>query len=228
MKSFPHLPILAAAAVALAASGCASPRTEEALAAKTPTEQFPFKVGEWADETLLAVHPQGGVSPNQAAALADAVTRWRDAGGDSVVVRTPVGNAQDGAAAAMAEQVRSVLLSRGVSYAVVRLERYETSGDPAAPLVVAFASYRAHVPECGKQWDNLTGTQSNNVHSNFGCAISANMAAQVANPRDLVQARTEDRSDAGRSAFQMDLYRRGQETASSAQAPGGSVSSAVK
>jgi len=224
----PHrIPLLLALGLALGASACATPRTEAALAAKTPGDQFPFVVNTEADETLLAVH-SSGVSTTQAAAIGAALGRWREGGGEAIFVRTPAAAPQELAATAMGEQIRSLLLGAGAPHDKVRLERYDAAGDGQAPLVLGFSRYRAQIPKCGERWDNLSGTQSNDVHANFGCAVSANMAAQVANPRDLVEARPADPYDASRTTVQMDLYRRGQDTATTARTTGGVISQAIR
>lgn len=216
-----------ALSIALLAAACASAPTQDALNAATPTEQFPFHVSAAPDEVMLAVHPTG-VSPSQAAAVETLFKRWREAGGDPIIIRAPAGGPQAGAAFAMADQVSAILVARGAPQGLVRVERYDAGADPAAPLVVGFQRYRAEIPVCGQKWDNLTGTNANTVHSNFGCAVSANMAAQVANPRDLVEAQPQDEPDAARRAYQLDLYRRGQDPASTAPSPAGVVSNAVR
>lgn len=220
-------PIAALFILGLTLGACATPRTEEALAARTPGDQFPFVVAPETDDTLLAVHTSG-VSPNQASAIGEALVRWRDGGGDVIVIRTPAAAPQEAAATAMGEQVRTLLLGAGAPYDKVRLARYDAAGDPTAPLVLGFSRYAAQIPRCGESWDNLSATQSNSVHSNFGCAVSANMAAQVANPRDLVQPRAVDPTDAARSTFQADQFRRGQDTATTVRNNGSVVSRAIQ
>jgi pilus assembly protein CpaD len=212
--------------LAAAATACASPREEISRNLKTPMDQFPFVVDKAPDETLLAVHP-GGVSPGQAAALSGVTRRWRDGGGDEIIIRTPAGVPSEGMAAAMAEQVRGMLIGAGTPVSLVRVEAYDPAGDAAAPLVVAFARYQAQIPVCGETWDNLAGTQSNSVPNTFGCSVSANMAAQVANPRDLIEARGEAPIESSRRTVQTDLYRRGDSTASKVTQQGGVVSKAV-
>jgi pilus assembly protein CpaD len=214
-------------ALILAVGACSSSREEIARDVKTPLDQHPFEVTQSPDDTLLAVH-RGGVTPTQAAAVADMVRRWRSAGGDAIAVRLPGNGPQEADAGTMGEQVRSVLLAEGVPPQQIRLERYDAKGDAAAPIAVSFNRLMAKVPECGLEWDNLTGTQSNNVPNTFGCAIRANMAAQVANPRDLIQGRAEDPYESSRGTVQTGKYRTGESTASTEKVQGGAVSNAVQ
>jgi len=218
--------IASIAAFGLLVCACASPRQEAENAIVNPLERFPMTAQETADETRLAVHASG-VSANQQAALVEVAARWRDSGGRLLVLKAPQGGG--GAAFVMAEQTRAILVGEGVSPAAIRIEGYDAAGDASAPIVVAFSRYEANVPRCGQQWDNLSGTQSNNNHSNFGCAISANMAAQIANPADLVAPPPMTPGDAGRRAVVMEAYRKGEVTASRSDAnQSGVVSQAVK
>jgi pilus assembly protein CpaD len=214
-------------ALLLALAACASPREDLSRELKTPLAQHPFRVTQAPEDTLLAVHP-GGVSPSQVAAVADTVRRWRAVGGDAILVRLPSNGPQAVDAAVMGEQVRSALIAEGVAPQQVRLERYDAAGDGRAPIAVTFDRYVAEVPECGLEWDNLTGTQSNTVPNTFGCATRANMAAQVANPRDLIQARAEDPYEASRATVQTNQYRTGQSTSATTTVQGGVVSRAVQ
>jgi len=80
-------------------------------------------------------------------------------------------------------------------------------------VLVGFDTVRAVVPTCGTAWTNLARTGSNAGQANFGCAVNANLAAQIANPRDIVTPRTMTPADAGRRAVVFDAYRKGEQTA---------------
>jgi pilus assembly protein CpaD len=49
--------------------------------------------------------------------------------------------------------------------------------------------------------------------ANFGCAVQHNLAAQIENPRDLVEPRALGTSDAMRRATVMNAYEKGTPTA---------------
>lgn len=211
----------------LTAVACASPRAEAEKAIVNPLERFPLTAHDEADETRLAVHP-GGLSSNQAAALAGVADRWRDAGGDVLTLTVPERGPQEMAARAMAEQARNTLMQDGVDPRAIRIGGYDSAGDAAAPIVASFASIAADVPQCGKSWDNLSGTQSNNNQSNFGCAVAANMAAQIANPADINGPQAMTPSDAGRRAAVIQNYRKGAVTSAAIDPNGsGAVSKAI-
>jgi pilus assembly protein CpaD len=79
---------------------------------------------------------------------------------------------------------------------------------------LSYISYVAHTDECGDWSANIADTASNMPMPNFGCATQHNLAAQVADPRDLVAPRKMDEADANRRATVTGKYEKGQITAS--------------
>jgi pilus assembly protein CpaD len=55
-------------------------------------------------------------------------------------------------------------------------------------------------------------TYANDQTPGFGCAVTANLAAQIANPRDIVAPRGMGAPDMDRRAKVFDTYRAGQQT----------------
>ncbi|MNJ38075.1 Pilus biogenesis CpaD protein [compost metagenome] len=90
--------------------------------------------------------------------------------------------------------------------------------DPRAPVLAGFETIRAAVPQCGTQWGNLGRTGDNQSSANFGCAVTANLAAQIADPRDIVAPRALAPADAGRRSVVFDAYRSGEQTAAQREA----------
>lgn len=218
-------PLLLAAGLAACASGSDGPKTAK-LDAITPTEQFPIEVRQNPDEIRLAVHDRG-LSDGQYAALAALVDRWRETGGGAVTIQAPRGPGE-GQAALYANAATRALADLGVPLDRVKLVGYPAPDGKPAPLIVGFASYEAVGPTCGK-WDNLTATGSNRPYANFGCAQTANIAAMIANPRDLIAPRDMTPADASRRQVVLDKYRKGETTstakdeqATASSKPGGS------
>jgi pilus assembly protein CpaD len=78
---------------------------------------------------------------------------------------------------------------------------------------VSYISYSAHADECGKDWsENLAFTLDNRTPVNFGCSVQHNIAAMVADPRDLLGPRPFDPVDNTRRAVVMDHYQKGEVT----------------
>jgi pilus assembly protein CpaD len=195
-------------ALGLAAAGlaaCASSADHRPEVAR-PTEQFAIKVTPQEDQILLAPHTQG-LSPAQTAALQALVTRWRDVRDVQLKIQTPMrgGEAAYRATAAIQDE----LFQLGVGPGQVSLTNYDPGERDGAPIVVGFTRYEAHGPDCGKSWGNLTSTSNNKPSSNFGCAITANVAAMIANPGDLVAPRALGSGDAERREVVITKYRQG-------------------
>jgi pilus assembly protein CpaD len=204
----PSASILAVAVVALALAGCASNKAVRNAA--LPTQAWTDKVKVETDPSIirLGVHADG-MSPNQAAAVADFVGQWREADGGLITVQAPLG-----ASPRMVASVQAGLAAQGAPLSMIDLASYNAAGDPAAPIVVAFDRFTVDTPRCGLNWENLTRTRNNEAYGNFGCAVTANMAAQIADPQDLLRPRAMTPADAQRRATVLGKYRQGQTTSS--------------
>jgi pilus assembly protein CpaD len=209
-------------AAALALSGCAS--NKAVRNAVTPTEAWTDKVKVESQPQIirLGVHADG-VSPNQAAAVADFVGQWMQVDGGLITVQAPVG-----ASPRMVASVQAHLAAQGAPLAMIDLASYDAAGDPAAPIVVAYDRFTVDTPRCGQNWESLTRTRNNEAFGNFGCAVTANIAAQIANPQDLMRPRTMTPADAQRRATVLGKYRQGQATSSARdEQAGGAISQAI-
>ncbi|MGH7028111.1 CpaD family pilus assembly protein [Brevundimonas sp.] len=175
----------------------------------TPTSRYSLQVEPGLDRIALAVH-ETGLSSNQQAALSDLVNRFAIEGAPTLVVEAPAGD--DHVAGQTAWNVKAALVAAGAPDHRIRVVSY-AGPDPRAPVLVGFETVRAAVPLCGTQWGSLTRTGDNQSPSNFGCAVTANLAAQIANPRDIVSPRAMTPGDAGRRSVVFDAYRKGDKTA---------------
>ena len=227
----PMLPQLAATGLFLALlSACASPPADGPQAAVTPrtdTEQWMDRVQIDAhpDEVQLVLHAEG-LSDAQAQAVDGLLDRWMAAEGREIVVSAPTGGPSAETAGRMAVAVRQRLVAMGAPAAHVRVIGYR-AGAPNAPLKVGFVRFKATPPECG-EWENIAATRDNKAYDNFGCAVTANIAAQVANPEDLLGPRDTTPADAGRRDTVLGKYRSGATSASAKEDQAmGAVSKAV-
>jgi pilus assembly protein CpaD len=202
--------ILAAALLAGAGlTGCATHAAPPGpAAARTPTEQFEPKVDDHVEGIQLAVHP-GDLSKAQLDALYGLVSTWRDSGSGQIHVETPQGPL----AADMAAKVEDALQGFGIRRDQFSLSFYPDDG-PRPVVRVSYRRYVASIPHCGDAFSDFTKTANNAPQSDFGCAITANIAAMVANPADLANHRPEDPIDAGRRQVVLDKYRSGLATSS--------------
>jgi pilus assembly protein CpaD len=206
--------LLVAAAFSIAAlclAACASDPGSPARTALNPGALYPVQAELKADQLALALHA-GGLSPAQVQALTVLAARWREEGEDAIVLQAPHGGADPVLAGRAQSGARALLLSLGVPEAGVRLAAYDAA-DPKAPLLASFSRYQAKAIACGRNWDDLTATRDNTVQSNFGCAVAANMAAEIAHPADIVHPRHWDEPSADRRETVLGNYAQGKITA---------------
>ena len=207
-------------ALALGAAGCAS----TGPAPLTPLSRYSLRVEPGLDRIALAVHDQG-LSANQHAALGQLAARYAAAGHGWVKVEAPAGD--DPVAAEQAYAVRDALRAAGVPAERIQIAAY-AAPDARAPVLAGFETVRAVVPDCAAEPRDMGIRFSNQSSGGFGCAITANMAAQIADPRDILGARPMTPADSGRAAVVFEDYRKGQ-TSSTPQEPlvNGQISQAV-
>jgi pilus assembly protein CpaD len=218
---------LVAASLAALLAGCATHVPGANDTAELPTQRFEAKVTPKPEEVRLAVHAQG-ISVRQAEALGQLVESWRGDEGGVIGIQAPSAGVDSSAAYRMSESTRSFLISKGVPADQIEITGYSPEAQAEPALLVGYLRFEAEIPECGKTWTNVARSWKNDVQPNFGCAVSANMAAQLADPGDLLGPRRMTPQDAARRQDVLDKYRAGKATASEA-APGasGKISGAV-
>jgi pilus assembly protein CpaD len=100
--------------------------------------------------------------------------------------------------------------------------------NPADEVRVSYVGYVASTEPCGDWSSNITFTSANAPTPNFGCATQHNLAAMVADPRDLVTPKPLGPEDAARRLTILDKYRKGELTATAKSGEqSGVVSNAV-
>ena len=206
-------------------AGCAStpPDQGPSKTAATETQQWAdrIKVNSAPDEILLTPHATG-LSANQTAALQALTDRWIAAEARELVVTAP------NHAGAMATQIRDRLITLGAAGARVRVVGFDPTGPEDDVIRVGFLRYEAEKLQCGQRWENLAATRNNTAYENFGCAMAANLAAQVANPEDLLRPRDMTPADPDRRGQVLGNYRKGVVTSTPADPQAaGSISKAI-
>lgn len=133
----------------------------------------------------------------------------------TIQVQLPHGSPNSGAANAVRKQIRTVLTTRGVAPNQIIETSYNAGNTGAtAPVRLSYVAITAMTNPCGEWPEDLQdNTYSNRNYHNFGCATQSNLAAQIANPMDLVTPRAAAPIDAARRSTVIGLYRKGSDTA---------------
>lgn len=197
------LAVALAAVLASCATQPAAPPTETQLI----TDRYPISVTpEMRNLRVPYATPQRGFDPNSAVQIRAFVRDYRDFGSGALSVSTPPGWAEP------ATEISQYLTTLGVAPEQIML-----SVDPAPELGrevrLSFIRYSAHTEPCG-DWSSDWGfTLTNKLPSNFGCAVNQNVAAMVADPRDLITPKPMAPGDVQRWLTILDKYRKGEPTA---------------
>ena len=225
--TFPPSALLALALLGLALGACASaPATHADLkpAPVLPTEQYALTAQTMNRPINLRINPNG-LSDNQRLALDQVASHASWLSGEPVNVQIVTNGDPNAVNAGRA--VGSYLMDRDVD--TDKLSQVSSQDQPADIVTVNLTSYRARTYDCGAHWEDLAKTATNQPMDNFGCAVTSNLAAQIADPRDLVQPAPATSTDVARKSIILGKYRAGEVTSSAVDnTSSGTISDAIK
>ena len=223
LKGFSSLIMLMAS---LSLSACATQTGDQTQSASVSlSERFAPQLDTRPQTLLLAPH-ETGLSERQQQAISAFIAQWRDNGGGLITVEA-ASTGVPGAYQTSAEALSALELA-GLGRHQMQLVGYDAGGVVDAPVRLRYDHVSVRRVECAGLAGNLSISASNEPPAHFGCALNANMAAQVVNPHDLLTPRAQDPADAARRLYVIDLYRKGAVTSSAKDAQAsGAVSKAV-
>lgn len=126
-----------------------------------------------------------------------------------IQIQVPHGSYNAGAASRLAGDIRRTLTQSGIGAQRILMTSYAASpnGD-AAPIRLSFVTTKAMTGQCGNWPEDLSNDNFGNKNwYNFGCATQNNLAAQIANPSDLIAPRAMTPIDAAQRAKVISGYR---------------------
>jgi pilus assembly protein CpaD len=150
------------------------------------------------------------------------VQDYRAHASGTVEILAPGGGANSPAVSALRRQIRQELVASGIPSARIVDNYYPAGGlGDAAPIRLQFAATTAVTNACGQWPDDLADNAFDNQnYYNFGCATQNNLAAQVANPTDLIAPRAMSPIDTDQRSKVIDNYRNGTAPTSTATISG--------
>ncbi|MCA3565029.1 MAG: CpaD family pilus assembly protein [Methylocystis sp.] len=110
--------------------------------------------------------------------------------------------------------IRQALAGGGAS-GRLQIAHYQSNAGPSAPIKLVYARLKADTTtKCGWQDEEIVPTRlkinsGNYSNYNFGCSYQKNLAAQIADPRDLVRPRQEGPVDAEKRLAGIERIREG-------------------
>ncbi|WP_245413660.1 CpaD family pilus assembly protein [Mangrovicella endophytica] len=209
----------ATGAVLLAAlvAGCANVQHVEVGAIPDDYRtRHPITVSEAEEDLEIPVaSSETRLSEANASRIRAFAARFRASGAEVIRVMLPHGSTNEAAAELVSGSVLKTLRARGVAQHRILIQPYAAAGlSGPTPIRLAFVTLAAKTAPCGRWPKDLGDTTDNKNYFNFGCASQQNLAAQIADPRDLLGPRGVGEIDAERRTDMLDKYRRGEATPS--------------
>lgn len=207
MTIHPPVRVLAAAAaaaalaVSLGLSGCASAPAQPMMPERT--SEAPNAIDVALIEHSLTIHfSPGEETPRagQVSALGGMLASGAIGPGDKIRIERGAGALAEARARALA----SVLSREGLNPVV---SAPGGGGEGELRLVVEHAV--ASVPGCPNWSKPPADDFANTMHSNYGCAAALDLAAMIADPRDLVEGRRMGPQVGDPAEFALHNYRQG-------------------
>lgn len=123
-------------------------------------------------------------------------------------ILVPANSANAAAASAVGAEIAEFARAQGVHSGNILVLSYQVaSPEASAPVRVSYYAMRAGTGPCGRWPDDLHATHDNKHWANFGCAYQNNLAAQVANPADLIGPRRSSEIDPENRAAAIEQYK---------------------
>jgi pilus assembly protein CpaD len=229
--------ILVAAGLAAALAGCKTSDKGSVTGSIYPTDvrdRHPIVLTSAPKSLDLFPRGASALDGRQAEDLRSFADEYLASGQGRVRILVPRGHGQEAAAQRTAGAARAQLAGAGVPGGAISHGAYQVE-DPsiAAPVRVVFSGFKADVAgPCGLWPQDLGSGQStqgwsNNPHWNLGCATRANMAAQIADPLDLVRGRPEGRIDTLKRQGNIEKLRQGKDPSTQYNATPTQINTAV-
>ncbi|AMJ62335.1 CpaD family pilus assembly protein [Bosea sp. PAMC 26642] len=228
--------VLAALSVALMLGACAGKGdVTGSIVSEDVRERHPIVLRD-APRTLdvFIGRAGSGLDPRQAEDVTQFAQEYRRSGRGGLVAQVPAGTRRDIAAHDALNGIRAALARSGVSPAHLSVATYPVRDTLlASPIRLTFASLQAGLPHSCGQWPDDAGVSSykhdasNASQWNFGCASQAMLAAQVADPIDLVRGRSEGRVDMVKRMNAIAKLREGKDPSTQYRQEQTSINSAV-
>jgi len=170
-------------------------------------------VAESIERLELYTRPNGlELSARDKLAVAQFLDGYGRSGEGPLFVNRP-SNAVSGLGTQQAEAIiRGLMAQNGINPNAVQTGQYASYPGSPAPVVVSYRILRAIPADC-REMSNQTDTFSNQSTPGFGCFQSANLAAMVTDPRQLLEPYAAGQPNAQRRQVVYDRYIQGEPTA---------------
>lgn len=187
--------LTAGAALALALlAGCGAVGRDHVVVGSVPDDyrtNHPIVVAEKEQRLDLPVAAgDRGVTAGQRTAVLGFVSQYDRTAASQFTILAPSGSANELAARRAARDFAEIARKNGVPAGSIAIAAYQAGPEErSAPVRLSFSAMRAHTDRCGRWPDDVLNNADNKHYANFGCSYQNNLAAQIANPSDLLGPR---------------------------------------
>jgi pilus assembly protein CpaD len=124
-----------------------------------------------------------------------------------LTIMAPSGAANDLAAADAANDFAHIARNSGIPADRIMIAAYRAGPiEASAPVRVSYTAMRAQTDRCGRWPEDILESSENRHFANFGCSYQNNVAAQLANPNDLLGPRKQTPIDADNRSAVIEDY----------------------
>lgn len=198
----------ASLAAMLLAGSCAAPTNDGTGLVADPAVNHPITVEpSYRSIKLPFAAADAGLMPEDSAQFSVFVADFLSGGNGAISITAPAGPGANAAIRYFGERLASLGVPRDRILVGTREQ-----ADSDARVELGYVAYTAHVAACGDWSTDWSDGADNKPPPNFGCAVQHNIAAMVSDPRDLVEPRALDASDATRRATVLGHYEKGEVT----------------
>lgn len=170
------------------------------------------QVAESVERLELYTRPNGlELSARDTLAVSQFLDGYARSGDGPLFINRPA-NALSGLGTQQAEaKVRQLMAQGGMNPGALKTGQYASAPGAPAPVIVSYRTLKA-IPQDCRQMGNMASTYANQPHSSFGCFQSANLAAMVSDPRQLLEPYAVGTPNSQRRQVVYDKYIQGEAT----------------
>lgn len=173
-----------------------------------------IQVAESIERLELYTRPNGlELSARDQVAVSQFLQSYGQSGNGPIYMNIP-SNAATGLGVQQAKAlIRQNLSSMGLGGAAMQTGQYQVAYGSPAPVVVSYRRLKT-VPRDCRQLGDAIDTYTNQPYDSFGCFHSANLAAMIGDPRQLLEPYDMTIPDSQRRQTVYDKYIKGENPAS--------------
>ncbi len=193
--------------VALSFAACATPeKSGPPLFLKNP-----IQVTESIERLELYSRPDGmSLSARDQDAVGEFLSEYARFGDGPLYMNMP--NRMNPGVSQTQNLVQGMMGQIGLGGAPMQQGQYQVAHNMPAPVILSYRRLKSVPRDCSIT-ESISGTYTNQTYGNFGCSASANLAAMIEDPRQLIRPYGLAPSDMRRRMTVYDKYIKGENPA---------------